>query len=330
MDEAARQATTALSHVNFKDLETRGVVHIPGFLSEAERQEYVEDFHARSFESFYRFKRASPAANAHAGERVQEVLRLVRQQTDLRVDAPQHIWYFSTGKTDGTLTPWHQDTDSFWQTQNHYDYLNFYIPVMKERPDKSNLMVVPFDVLEREIPKTYRKLVRSGSHHFSRVRNKLLAHSDDTGAWHVVQGDFDRIAYTPHLAAGDLLLLRGDIVHRTQDAETERIAMSLRVSNSQTIVKRWQLAHGGFSKVNIMTKFPEVYQKMFLAFDAAGRDEMPLGELNQRMESIAIEPASKKEFLKYMLREKLRAHVLGQFAGAAGLAVARKIYSWRG
>ena len=324
--------SAALTHINFKDLQTRGFVHVPGFLSRAELQEYTDDFKARGFDpkSFYPYKTASPTANAHASERVQEVLRLVREQTDLRVNLPQEAWYFATGKSKGINFPWHQDTESYWQTQNHYDYLNFYIPVMKERTDKSNLCVVPFDVLEREIPGTFRRLVRSGAHHFVRVRNKLVAYSDDSGAMHIVRGDLDRIAHTPLLAAGDLLLLRGDVIHRTQDGDTERIAMSFRVSSSQTIVKRSRLAYGGLSKTRIMAKHPLPYQKMFLAFDAAGRDEMPLGELTKLGQAVSVEPADQRDFIKYLLREKRRAGSLGLFAEATILAVARRMLNWKG
>ena len=293
---------------------------------------YVEDYQSRIFDpmSFYPYKTGSPEANARAGQRIQELLRQVREQTNLRVDAPQEIWYFSTGKNNGINTPWHQDTESLWQTQNHYDYLNCYIPILKERPDKSNLSVIPFDELEREDLKLYRKMVRSGAHHFVRVRNTLYAYSDDTGAMHKVRCDLDRIAATPFLAAGDLLLLRGDMLHRTQDGETERTAMSFRVSSSQTIVKRSQLAFGGLSRTRIMAKHPGPYQKMFLAFDAAGRDEMPLGELHKLMDSVAVEPVTSREFFKQMLREKRRAGVLCSFLSATGLAVGRRMLNWKG
>ena len=65
--------------------------------------------------------------------------------------------------------------------QNHYDYLNFYIPIVKPDIEKSNLCLIPFDVLERESPKAYEFLVRGGATHFHPLGERCLAVSDETG-----------------------------------------------------------------------------------------------------------------------------------------------------
>src|SRR5207253_1258564 len=118
-----------------------------------------------------------------------------------------------------------------------------------ERLEKSNLTVIPFDVMERECPGTYRRIVRNGGTFFVWIRGKRVAYSSETGAMHIVRGDLDRVSQTPFLAAGDLLLLRGDMLHKTQDSDTERIAMSFRVASSRTIIKRSEMARGGLSKL---------------------------------------------------------------------------------
>jgi hypothetical protein len=251
----------------------------------------------------------------------------------LRVDSPQAAVYFSTGKSEGGVNfPWHQDHESFFQLQNHYEYLNFYIPIKKPHTDKTNLSVVPFDVLEREDAELFRRMVKCGATHFNRLASVRFVNFDDGGDVHTVRGEMDRMAYTPMLAAGDLLLLRGDMIHRTQDTETERIAISFRASSAQTIVRRSRLAYGGLVKANMMAKNPEPYLQMFKAFDQAGRDEMPAHEIRGLMDALAVQPLSRWAFYRQLLREKHRAGVMSHFLRSSlrtsSLAVARKIVNW--
>src|SRR6185295_1132801 len=97
---------------------------------------------------------------------------------------------FATGR--GISFSWHQDHESFFTIQNHYDYLNFYIPIVKPRKDKSNLSIVPFDVLERASARSFRKLVRGGATRFPRIRDKRMAFFDDSGCVHLMREDLGR------------------------------------------------------------------------------------------------------------------------------------------
>lgn len=327
--------SATMSGVDFKDLETKGFVVIPSFLSATEIADFNEDFYRQGIDtanSNYRLAKASPRTNARMAERAGEVLRRVSEQTGLRVDSPQVAWYFSTGKSAGVNFQWHQDHESFFQLQNHYDYLNFYIPIKKPRTDKSNLSVVPFDVLEHEDTELFRRMQRRGATHFGCLARMRLVYFDDGGDVHIIRGEMDRMAYTPMLAAGDLLLLRGDMIHRTQDSETERIAISFRASSAQTIVRRSRLAYGGLVKAKMMAKNPEPYQRMFRAFDQAGRDEMPAHEIRRLMDAVTVQPQSRWAFYRQLLREKHRAGVVGHFLCSLlrtlSLAVARKIINW--
>ena len=72
-----------------------------------------------------------------------------------------------------------------------------------------------------------------------------MAFLDDTGGAHLVDKEFDRLAQTLELDPGDLLLLRGDMIHRTQDTETDRVSLSFRAGNAETAVHRARLADGG-------------------------------------------------------------------------------------
>lgn len=298
-----------------KDLETKGFVLIPSFFSEAEVGQCREDFSARPVEAAnrnYGISLASQSLNERLMARVQEVLALVAAHTSLRPNLPMGASYFATG--NGIKFSWHQDHESFFSVQNHYDYLNFYIPIVKPRKDKSNLSIVPFDALEKESPSTYRRVVRGGATRFPRLRDKRMVFLDDEGAVHLMPGDLNRIAYTPMLDPGDLLLLRGDVIHRTQDAETERVALSFRAANGETPVHRSRLAQGGWFKARMMMNNVAFYERMFRGFDEAGKDAVPMVELRAIMSRLSIpRPKGPREFLRYLISQKRRDGLLFRF-----------------
>jgi hypothetical protein len=246
--------------VRFADLETRGYVHIPGFLAPDELQACRDDFTQQPVADNrnYGVSIVSDRAIARFQARVDAVMGLVRTRTNLQVDCTLGGGYFATGRNK--TFPWHQDYESFFSSQNHYDYLNFYIPVVKPVREKSNLTVVPFDALQRESPQAFQRVVRGGATRFVAVGDKQIAIAEDAGTTLVMPVDIERLAETPMLAAGDLLLMRGDVIHRTQDADTERVSLSLRVASTKTIIRRSRLADGPLAKVRTMVNNPPMYE----------------------------------------------------------------------
>ena len=310
---------TPIAEVDFRDLQSRGFVVVPGFLAPAELAGFRADFNTQPVapNSNYQLTDMSPAANADMRRRVLDVLGRVQATTDLKVDLPTSGQYFATGAKRGIYFPWHQDHESFFQIQNHYDYLNFYIPIVKPRPDKSNLSIVPFDVLAARSPRTYRRIVRGGATRFDRIGPFHIALHDDGCTVHVVRGNLDQTAHSPMLHAGDLLLMRGDVIHKTQDAETERVALSFRAVCSSTIVRRSRLLRGGLLKAQMMANNAAMYQRLIGTFDAAGCAEMTLVDLMKRSQAVAPQPMTSRQFWKYLLLEKARAGALPQLLVSA-------------
>jgi hypothetical protein len=154
--------------VLWKDLETKGFVRVPGFLSQAEIDACRADFAEQPMDANNRNNPISEASSRGIdclNASITAVMALVNANTDIRVDTPLGAAYFATNR--GVTFPWHQDHESYFAMQNHYDYLNFYIPVVKPSKEKSTLTLIPFDALERESPKTFRRLVRSGATRFT-------------------------------------------------------------------------------------------------------------------------------------------------------------------
>jgi hypothetical protein len=308
------------------DLESKGYVVIRSFLPPEVLEAVRADYGGRPLEtnSNYGISMASGTANAALRPIVDAVLRTVRAETDLKPDLPAGAAYFATGR--GINFKWHQDHESFFTIQNHYDYLNFYIPIIKPRRDKSNLCIVPFDVFEREVPDSCRRVRHGGATRFVPFGGRTLVFFDDSGRLHVMPRNIEELAHTPHLDAGDLLLIRGDVVHRTQDSETERVAMSFRASKAGAMVARSKLVDGGLHKARMMAKNAPAYRKIFAAFDAAHTDEMSSLELMKAVASVP-EPANDRRFLFELLGEKRRAGVLGRFLPriVKGMAEARAL-----
>ncbi len=309
-----------MNQPDFREMETRGFVLIPSFLSEAEVRQCREDFSERPVVSSnrnYGISTASNAANQVFEGRVKEVLSQVQRETNLRPNLPMSAAYFAVGR--GIKFNWHQDHESFFSIQNHYDYLNFYVPVVKPVREKSNLSIIPFDALEAASSMTFRLVVRGGGALFVRFRGKRLVFLDDTGSVHRMDIDLDGVAHTPMLNAGDLLLMRGDMIHRTQDADTERVSASYRVGNAETPVQRSKLVRGGWVKARMMMKNASAYRHIFNAFDDAGKDTLPFLELRKHAQNVPLSTAENpREFFKFLLGQKLREGVLFHFLRATG------------
>lgn len=303
---------TMNTDVSWKDLETRGFVHIPHFLSPEELEASRADYTEQPVDAANRNYALSVASEQGVGlvrQRIQDVLTAVSANTSLKVDQILGGNYFATKR--GIVFGWHQDHGSYFDYQNHFDYLNFYIPVFKPLRNKSNLCLLPFDDLERESPETFRRVVGRGASWTFDMGGRQLVVQDDTGATHLAQANLERLTYIPQLEAGDLLLMRGDVFHRTEDNDTDRVALSIRAAHSKTMVRRARLADGGLAKASNMAKNYRHYEAMFRAFEAAGRNELPLSELvAAEEEQHDHASADSGRFRDLLLKEKRRNGVL--------------------
>ena len=312
-----------------RDLESRGFVVVRDFLSGEELDALRADYATRPMDQNGNYNARTPTSTAIASfaERIDDVVRQVREQTSIRADVhvPTTSNYFTVGVADGVYFPWHQDHESYYVLQNHFDYLNFYLPIIKPELHKSNLCVVPFDVLAEAAPNIHDFVVRSGAGFFRPVAGRTVAINEDRGAARIAHVDLEALAVTPHLAAGDLLLMRGDIVHRTQDTDTARVALSWRVANGNTVIRRDRLASGCRQKAVMMRKHTEPYRQLFQAFELAGRDALTLRDVLDLYETMPpAEPVDLDEFDRQLSAERRRAHALPGYLASYPLTYALK------
>jgi hypothetical protein len=300
------------THVRFEDLDSAGYVVVPRFLTDEEAAVFELDYleSDQPCDASYAVRQVSATARAAIHDKLQAVAAVVERTTSVRVD---HVASGVLGSiyftTDGDIgSGWHQDSVSYYAYQNHHDYLNFYIPVVKPLKVKSNLSLVPFDRLEARSPELARKIRGRGASRFEIKDGTTIAHDNNAGGTHgTLPYDLEELAVTPELDRGDLLLVRGDVVHRTQDKETRRVAVSIRMMNSQARVRRTELVRGGLQKAAVMTRGRRDFQQLFDCFDATGRDEMTIGEIASLHDrSATSRPPSSAAFLTYLMWNRLR------------------------
>jgi hypothetical protein len=124
--------------------------------------------------------------------------------------------FFSINTSDLTASinsGLHQDHESYYISGDHLNHLNFFLIIEKEYESHSNLNLVPKQSLLQKDKK------------FSQLANGSGASMIDGSNYHLQEKnltysfDFDvnSIVETPHLSVGDMLIIRGDVIHGTQD-----------------------------------------------------------------------------------------------------------------
>jgi hypothetical protein len=290
---------------SFGDLDTKGFVVVRSFLDPEQLARLRTDYATGPKQSpsyyFGKLKPLGADALAHLTAPMRTVLRDITAQTRVHVDTLVKGFYFAT---DVITFPWHQDAD-FW-VQDRANFLNLYLPIEKPDRAKSNLCVVPYDAWQRVSPDTQARLRNSLANRFERHDGKTINLDHDRGRRYVIDADIEQLAVTPELDAGDLLIVRADVVHRTQDADTRRIAASIRVAWSQSVVRRDDLVRFRLQKLKVMTRGHVEYGRILQCFRAKGRDEITMAELLGYTETSDAPPMTKAAFLRSLFYLNLR------------------------
>jgi len=124
----------------WSDLQTRGFVVLRSFLTPEEvegvRQAYTT---ARRGETLYVSMVARPSDVKGIAAKLATLLPGIRAATDIRTDIIHQEGYFFP--TEYTNLSWHTDQKSYYAIQDHYNYLNFWMPIIKPVAEKSGTFV---------------------------------------------------------------------------------------------------------------------------------------------------------------------------------------------
>lgn len=144
---------------------------------------------------------------------------------------------------------WHLDHGNYYYTHNAVDHLICYVPIFKPSISASNVAILPYAVLRRADPATYDRLKDRGAVDLvkmkdeptlARTRKRVVnPRSLAIGDWVALDNyhygrrsfklnlDPEEHRVVPQLDIGDFLMFRADVLHRTEDTKTERIALRL-------------------------------------------------------------------------------------------------------
>jgi len=222
---------------NIENFESSGYVVIKNFLDQQEIQMLLDDY--SNYCSQNTMVKNYPAAYCSAGPldkikpKIKNVCKIITDQTAITVDTviPKNLYFDTKWFNAG----WHQDHESWFLFQDNLNHLNFHLVLHKENSDQSGLGLIPLNTLAQHT---------SGlEHSVSKGAMRFYSHDDYTEAWDdeldihfKIPVGLNNIAVYPEIDPGDLLLFRGDVIHRTQDSNTKRISLSVRCANGAGIV----------------------------------------------------------------------------------------------
>ena len=278
---SAAKYTESVMKAEWRDLEDKGFLIVPQFLSAGELDLVRGDYDRQSGASYkggnYSLPFATKAVLDHLEPKIQSVSEAVLAATGIDTDVTVSGMYFAIDR--GVKTPWHQDHESYFLFQEHRHYLNFYIPIVKPKTTETNVCVIPFDALQKDGPEFYSRLKGGGASVFITNGVQTTVRDDDADTSYVMPFDIDRLAVTPNLNAGDLLLLRGDMIHRTQDTNTARVAISFRRISTKSVIRHSKFMARGRLKSEIMSKGGPLCDRIAQCFTDWNRSELTVGEV---------------------------------------------------
>ena len=235
------------------DLKTKGYTVIPNFLTQEEIDMFLADYNKVRTNSLTNHPQYVSPATPWIHNKILPKLTQVSTSSGLKADLVEDIGSYTS--TESMDMGWHQDHQSYYFYQQSYNYLNFYIILEKDDPTLSGLSLIPFDVLAELAPNHVDKFINSGAKRFCSLSNTTQVTDDNDGTnWHL-PFNIGTIKESPKLSPGDLLLIRGDVIHKTQDILTKRVAFSIKYMDSSAPISLKKIRQGGLCKKRFLKDF---------------------------------------------------------------------------
>jgi ectoine hydroxylase-related dioxygenase (phytanoyl-CoA dioxygenase family) len=232
--------------IPLKDLETKGYLIIKQFLSSEEIQRSIDLYETAkinnqdntikilSYKNATVFKGSTPE---FIQNKIIDLLEKITRLTNLNVNFvfPKQSYFDNTY----VQLDWHCDHDSYFKFQDSYNFLNFWMPIVKPDKNKSGLDIIPYDLIMPFLsPIAKERLIGKGAKSFIFKDNKTIIKDDSTGDVITLDINLELFKITPALSPGDLLIIRGDVIHKTQDNSTARIGISTRACNGDYMLSK--------------------------------------------------------------------------------------------
>ena len=156
--------------------------------------------------------------------KIHDLMFAINTNTSLKLDIISYgACYFDTAFYNND---WHQDHEPVLYYKDAFNAINLWIPLVKPDEHKSGLGIIPFSKLS---PNDITYFKGFGARRIMSENNRTYALDDNDGGHRTdFSFDFNELSVFPAISVGDVLVMRGDTIHKSQDADTHRIAISIR------------------------------------------------------------------------------------------------------
>lgn len=266
---------------NINNLETMGFCVIKNFFEENEIELLKRNYYAILTDNNKNYNISIPSNDAISTIilRLDSIIDTVKQSTSIVVDTyTNEAMYTDTSRIN---FDWHQDHESFYVLQQSYNYINCYIPIIKPNKATGGLSLIPMNSLKEQHPLFFDKIFNNGAQQINKEENDILrVYNAETNETYRYQFDIETASVSPELEVRDLLLIRGDVIHKTQDTTDHRVALSIRYTDGNCAVDKSKVfAMTSNKKKEMIMNNQKRYKKIHNAFQNSGKQILPFGEL---------------------------------------------------
>ena len=262
-----------MENINYTDLDTKGFLVIKNFFN-ADTIEQLTDYYKLAFaknqalgndNKNHNIIKVSAQAIAITTPLLTSLVEAINQNTDIKIDKLPVATYINSALASHN---WHQDHEIYYTWQTAVNSLNFWFPLIKQDPTQTGISLIPHDALQEKCPDLFAQhIVGKGAKRIEPGRYGYSTICDDeTGEEYSVSFDLNDLAVSPEVAVGDLIILRADVFHKTQDTDTPRVAMSVRGVNSNTVVRKDVFYSGCDKKRTMIQNNLKSYQPLIDQF----------------------------------------------------------------
>ncbi len=255
--------------MDYRTIEKNGFIHLKNIISNDDVKKLVFEFQSAEGISNkkYNIKRVANSSRDILRPYYLHIMEQLSSQTDLTLNtlADSGGAYFSTN--DG-VHDWHQDSLTYYLYQTHKNFVIFWTPIIKPTPSFGNLSLFPYGEFKKADEELFKRRKDKGAAHFYQKGSQNIFHLTDSGQDSILNVNFNlnELQVTPHVEVGDVLVMKGDLFHRTQIKSSDRVAISLYGLNQDTVLTLKDFECSGEYKKEYFEKNPEVYATLLAFF----------------------------------------------------------------
>ncbi len=255
--------------MDYRTIEENGFLHLKDIISSDDIKKLVNEYRSADVISNekYNSKKVTSASREILRPYYLKILQEISAQTNLTLNTINNGGtYFSTN--DG-IHDWHQDSLTYYLFQTHKDFVIIWTPIIKPTSSSGNLSLFPYKEFRKADEKFFKLRKDKGSAHFYQKGTKNIFHITDSKEDSVLNVNFNlnELQFTPEVEIGDVLIMQGDLFHKTQDNSCDRVAISLYGLNQDTVLTSENFHCSGDYKRQYFERNPELYLKLVEFFN---------------------------------------------------------------